>query len=149
MKTVFSFLIFLVFTHATTNAQQIFPVPDIVKQSFDQQYPEAKDLKWSGGLDNHTVRFTLGERKLKASYTPKGLWVSTEEQVKLENLPEVVQQGFKDSKYKEWTIKEVLTVTKPRVEASEYYIIVQKSSLNKKKLVFDAKGRLYEELFSL
>lgn len=149
MKIVFSFLILLIFSHTNINAQQIFPVPDIVKESFDKQYPEAKDLKWSGGIDNHVVRFTLGERKLKASYTPKGIWVSTEEQVKLETLPEVVQQGLKDSKYKEWAIKDVLTVTKPRVEANEYYIIVQKSSLNKKKLVFDAKGRLYEELFSL
>lgn len=149
MKHVFSAVILLFSISSSIRAQQIFSVPDIVKQSFDKQYPEAKDLKWSGGLDNHTVRFTLDERRLKASYTPKGLWVSTEEQVKLETLPEVVQQGFKDSKYKEWTVKEVLTVTKPRVEAGEYYIIVQKSSINKKKLVFDAKGRLYEELFSL
>jgi hypothetical protein len=149
MKIIFSFFILMIFSHATTNAQQLFPVPDIVKESFDKQYPEARDLKWSGGIDNHVVRFTLGERKLKTNYTPKGIWVSTEEQVKLETLPEVVQQGLKDSKYKEWTIKDVLTVTKPRVEANEYYIIVQKSSLNKKKLVFDAKGRLYEELFSL
>jgi Putative beta-lactamase-inhibitor-like, PepSY-like len=149
MKSVFSCLILLMLSHTVVNAQQIFAVPDIVKQTFDQQYPDAKDLKWSGGIDNHTVRFSLGERKLKASYTPKGIWVNTEEQVKLETLPEVVQQGFKDSKYKEWAVKDVLVVTKPRVEAKEYYIIVQKSSLNKKKLVFDAKGRLYEELFSL
>jgi Putative beta-lactamase-inhibitor-like, PepSY-like len=149
MKSVFSCLILLMLSHTVVNAQQIFAVPDIVKQTFDQQYPDAKDLKWSGGIDNHAVRFSLGERKLKASYTPKGIWVNTEEQVKLETLPEVVQQGFKDSKYKEWTVKDVLLVTKPRVEAKEYYIIVQKSSLNKKKLVFDAKGRLYEELFSL
>ena len=149
MKHVFSLMILVITISSSAKAQQIFSVPDIVKQSFDKQYPEAKDLKWSGGIDNHVVRFTLGERKLKASYTPKGDWVSTEEQVKLETLPEVVQQGFKNSKYKDWTLKDVLTVTKPRIEANEYYIIVQKSSLNKKKLVFDAKGRLYEELFSL
>ena len=137
MKYVFSLMILVIIISSSASAQQIFAVPDIVKQSFDKQYPDAKDLKWSGGIDNHVVRFTLGERKLKASYTPKGIWVSTEEQVKLETLPEVVQQGLKDSKYKEWTIKDVLTVTKPRVEANEYYIIVQKNSLNKKKLVFD------------
>ena len=143
MKYVFSLMILVITIRSSVSAQQIFSVPDIVKQSFDKQYPEAQDLKWSGGIDNHTVRFTLGERKLKANYTPKGDWVSTEEQVKLETLPEVVQQGFKNSKYKDWTLKDVLTVTKPRIEANEYYIIVQKSVLNKKKLVFDAKGRLY------
>ena len=149
MKYVFSLLFVLVSVSISTIAQQLFSVPDIVKQSFDKQYPDAKDLKWSGGLDNHIVRFTLGEKKLKTVYTPKGDWVSTEEQVKMETLPEVVQQGFKDSKYKDWAVKDVMTVTKPRAEANEYYIIVQKSALNKKKLVFDAKGRLYEELLSL
>ena len=149
MKNVFSVIVLFIAISNSARAQQIFSVPDIVKQSFDKQYPDAKDLKWSGGLDNHSVRFTLNERKLKASYTPKGDWVNTEEQVKLDSLPEVVQQGFKNSKYKDWTVKDVLTVTKPRIEANEYYIIVQKSVLNKKKLVFDAKGRLYEELLSL
>ncbi|NCU04999.1 MAG: hypothetical protein GXC73_13535 [Chitinophagaceae bacterium] len=149
MKYVFSLMILLISVSTVTQAQQLFSVPDIVKQTFDKQYPDAKDLKWSGGLDNHIVRFTSGDKKLKAVYTPKGDWVSTEEQVKLEALPEVVQQGFKDSKYKEWAVKDVLTVTKPRAEANEYFIIVQKNAINKKKLVFDAKGRLYEELLSL
>ncbi|MBP6686819.1 MAG: PepSY-like domain-containing protein [Lacibacter sp.] len=149
MKYIFSLVFLVMFTGTALNAQQVFPVPDLVKQSFDQQYPDATDLKWSGGLDNHIVRFTLGERKLKANYTPKGDWVSTEERVKLETLPEVVQKGFQNTKYKDWAVKDIITVTKPRAVANEYFIIVQKSALNKKKLVFDAKGRLYEELISL
>ena len=148
MKFVFSFVLSVLLLSFSAQAQQLFSVPDIVKQTFDKQYPDAQDLKWTNGLDNHSVRFTLGERKLKASYAPKGDWITTEEQVKMETLPEVVKEGFQKSKFNNWPVKEVIAVTKPRENANEYLIIVQKSTLNKKKLVFDAKGRLYEELIS-
>ena len=148
MKLIFSLLVSFMLINCSAEAQQLFSVPDIVKQTFDKQYPDAQDLKWTNGLDNHTVRFTLGARKLKATYAPKGDWINTEEQVKMETLPSVVQEGFKKSKYTDWPVKDVIAVTKPRENANEYFIIVQKSALNKKKLVFDAKGRLYEELIT-
>lgn len=148
MKLIFSLLLSFMLINCSAEAQQLFAVPDMVKQTFDKQYPDAQELKWTNGLDNHSVRFTLGERKLKASYAPKGDWISTEEQVKMETLPEVVQEGFKKSKFNNWPVKDVIAVTKPRENANEYLIIVQKSTLNKKKLVFDAKGRLYEELIA-
>lgn len=128
---------------------QLFPVPEMVKQTFNKQYPDAKDLKWSDGLDNHVVRFTLGDKKLRASYTPKGDWNWTETQVTMEQLPKLVQDGFKDCKYKDWPVKEIVSVEKPRAEANEYKVVVQKSMISKKILVFDAKGRLYEELIGL
>ncbi|MFT3844761.1 MAG: PepSY-like domain-containing protein [Lacibacter sp.] len=143
------FFITLLAVSYSVTAQQLFPVPDLVKQAFDKQYPEAKDLKWTGGLDNHTVKFSMNEKQMKAVYTKDGIWVSTEVQSKMEELPKVVQEGFSSCKYKDWPVKEVIEVTKPRIEAVEYKIIVQKSMITKKLLVFDAKGRLYEELLSL
>ncbi len=150
-NVVMRYLIFslFLFLSVSLKAQQIFSVPDLVKQAFDRQYPDANNLKWSGGLDNHTVRFTLNDKQMKAVYTKDGIWVSTEKQMKMEELPTVVQEGFANCKYKDWTVKDILEVTKPRIEANEYKIVVQKSVLNKKLLVFDAKGRLYEELISL
>jgi hypothetical protein len=142
-------LISTCFLFSITVHAQLFTVPELVKQNFNKQYPDAKDLKWSDGLDNHTVRFTLNDKKLKASYTPKGDWNWTETQVTMEQLPKVVQDGFKDSKYKEWLVKDIVAIEKPRAVANEYKIIVQKSMITKKILVFDAKGRLYEELTGL
>ncbi len=144
MQKLFIFLIFLV-NNYTSNAQ-IFKVPDLVKQVFDRQYPEAKEVDWNGGIDNHAVIFKLNQKKFKASYTPSGSWNYTECKVLFDSLPKAVQQNFKDSKYKEWAIKDCIEIIKPRAEANEYKIIAQKSALNKKVLIFDAKGRLYEEL---
>ena len=144
-----SFYYLNLFSFFCCSKSPVILVPEIVKQTFNKQYPDAKDANWSGGLDNHTVRFTLADKKMKASYTPKGDWVLTETKVELTQLPKIIQDGFKNSKYKEWTVKETVSVVKPRAEANEYKIVVQKSALNKKILVFDAKGRLYEELIGL
>lgn len=121
----------------------------MVKQVFDKQYPDAKEVDWKGGVDNHTVQFRLAEKKYKASYTSSGSWNYTETNVALDSLPKSVQQSFGISKYNSWPVKECIEVVKPGAEANEYKIIVQKSAINKRVLVFDAKGRLYEELRSL
>lgn len=134
---------------AFTSNAQLFKVPDLVKQVFDKQYPDAKEVDWNGGVDNHTVLFRLGEKKYKASYTPSGSWNYTETKVVIGSLPKSIQLSFGASNYKTWTVKECIEIVKPRAEANEYKIIVQKSAINKKVLLFDAKGRLYEELRSL
>lgn len=142
------FVTFLILYSVTTNAQ-LFKVPDLVKQVFDKQYPDAKSVDWKGGVDNNTVTFKLNEKQYKASYTKDGSWNYTETKVSQDSLPKSVQLSFGNSNYKTWPVKECIEVIKPRAEANEYKIIVQKSSLNKRVLVFDAKGRLYEELRGL
>lgn len=148
MKHLLFLSTFLVISTIVANAQ-LFQVPDLVKQTFEKQFPDAKDAKWSGGIDNHSVQFSLGDKKLKANFTPKADWVSTEEKVVIDSLPLTVQDNFKKSKYKDWAVKDAIIISKPRAEANEYRITVQKSMLNKKLLVFDAKGRLQEELLAL
>lgn len=139
---LFSAIVFS--THA-----QLIKVPDLVKQSFDKQYPDAKEVDWKGGLDYHTVSFKLADKKYKATYTKDGNWNATETAVAFDALPKSVQLSFGASNYKTWTVKDCVEISKPRSEANEYKIIVQKSAINKKILLFDAKGRLYEELRSL
>jgi hypothetical protein len=122
---------------------------DVVKKTFDLQYPNAEEVDWRAGLDNDIVQYKLGNKKYKASYTKKGSWNWTETKVVIDSLPKQVQEGFRDCKYKDWKVKVCFEVIKPKYNANEYKIIVQKSIINKRLLVFDAKGRLYEELHTL
>ncbi len=148
MKKIILAIVLVASSISYSNAQLI-KIPDLVKQSFDKQYPNAKEVDWKGGIDNHTVVFISSEKKCKASYTSKGDWNYTETKVVFDSIPKSVQDGFKDSKYKDWSLKEVIAVEKPRAVANEYKIIVQKSKITRKILLFDAKGRLYEELMGL
>ena len=143
------FILFLFLIFAYSSNAQLFKVPDLVKQMFDKQYPDAKEVDWKGGVDNHTVEFKLNEKQYKASYTKDGSWNYTETKVPQDSLPKSAQLSFGSSRYSTWTVKECVEVVKPRVEANEYKILVQKSALQKKWLLFDAKGRLYEELPAL
>lgn len=95
-----SFLLLLLFSNIYLfTSAQIFSVSDDVKKTFDLQYPNAKEVDWTGGLDNDIVQFRQEEKKFKASYTKSGSWNWTETKVILDSLPKQVQSGFKDSKY--------------------------------------------------
>lgn len=142
-------ILFSILFTAFSSQAQLIKVPDLVKEVFDRQYPEAKSVDWKGGLDNHSVSFKLGDKQYKASYTKDGSWNYTETKVPQDSLPKSVQLSFGSSNYNAWPVKECIEVIKPRAEVNEYKIIVQKSAINKRVLVFDAKGRLYEELRSL
>jgi hypothetical protein len=147
--TVKYFILFLFLIFAYSSNAQLFKVPDLVKQVFDKQYPDAREVDWKGGVDNSIVTFKLNEKQYKASYTKDGSWNYTETSISFDHLPKTVKLSFGNSKYSTWSVKDCIEVVKPRAEANEYKIIVQKSSINKRVLVFDARGRLYEELRSL
>jgi Putative beta-lactamase-inhibitor-like, PepSY-like len=144
----FSFLLLFSISFLCSHAQ-LMSVSGNVKKIFDLQYPNAKEVDWTAGLDNDVVQFRLDTKKLKASFTKKGSWNWTESKVVIDSIPKQVQKGFKDCKYKDWRVKDCFEVIKPRSVANEYKIVVQKSMINKRVLVFDAKGRLYEQLHTL
>jgi hypothetical protein len=148
VKKIIPVIIFVFFYVAHTNAQ-LMKTPDLVKHAFDQQYPNAKQVDWKSGLDNHSVVFVINDQKFKASYTSKGDWNYTETTIAFDSIPKTVLESFNRSKYKDWPVKEVITVQKPRAVANEYKIVVQKSKISRRVLLFDAKGRLYEELMGL
>ena len=149
MITVKYFILPLFLLIAFSSNAQLFKVPDLVKEVFDRQYPNAKSVDWKGGVDQYSVNFKLNEKQYKASYTKDGSWNYTETKVEQDSLPKSVQLSFGSSNYNTWPVKECIEVIKPRAEGNEYKIIVQKSAINKRVLIFDAKGRLYEELRGL
>lgn len=148
MKKIIS-LVILISCCLVASHAQLIKTPDLVKQAFDKQYPDAKQVDWKGGLDNHAVVFVISDKKFKASYTSKGDWNYTETTIVFDSIPKPVLESFNRSKYKDWPVKEVITVEKPRAVANEYKIVVQKSKISRRVLLFDAKGRLYEELMGL
>jgi hypothetical protein len=143
MKKIVSVFMLLIFTFIA-NAQ-INPAPQVVKDAFAKQYPDAQNVKWGDGLDGFSVRFTINDKKMKASYTGKSDWNWTETQITQADLPQAVQDAFKNSAYKDWPVKEVRLVDKPKNDAV-YHIIVKKSIISKKILVYSKAGKLLEEI---
>lgn len=61
-----SFLLLLLFSNIYLfTSAQIFSVSDDVKKTFDLQYPNAKEVDWTGGLDNDIVQFRQERKNLR------------------------------------------------------------------------------------
>ncbi len=142
---------FLVFVFASAvclvNAQ-IRKIPAEVTDAFAERYPHATHVEWKDKLQYFEASFELNGSQISADFSSNGDWEGSERVMDFEDLPDEVQDGFAKSKYAEWekkSIYEVQDLGKPL----QYKLIIAKSGLQKKILVFDANGKLLREAITL
>ena len=150
MKQIFPVLLFvfgLSLTTATVNAQ-IRKIPATVTDSFKEKYPGATGVEWRDKLSVFTAVFLNDGVNYEARYNSKGQWLNTENELESEALPAVVKEGFEKSKYADWTIEKVHRIQLPGDEI-QYRLMVGKTDLQKKNLVYSSKGRLLKDKITL
>ena len=67
-------------------------VPEKVKTSFEQKFPDAKNVEWD--MENDTeweAEFTMNGVEYSSNFTVAGEWTETEFEMKISELPEAVQ----------------------------------------------------------
>ncbi|WP_158559089.1 PepSY-like domain-containing protein [Deminuibacter soli] len=128
---------------------QIRKVPAEVTDAFKQKFPNASGVSWKDKLTDWQAKFKDGSTSSYAWFTNKGEWKETDQELTYESLPEAVKDGFKKSKYNEWTPKETASIIK-KDQALQYRVYVEKHSLVQKKyLFFDEHGALKRDVQSL
>ena len=95
-------------------------VPEKVKTSFEQKFPDAKNVEWA--MENDTeweAEFTMNGVEYSSNFTVDGEWTETEFEMKISELPEAVQivigsdysdyniDGIESSETKEGKIYEI------------------------------------------
>lgn len=146
MKKIF-FLLLFVFAVSLVNAQ-IRKIPAEVTDAFAQRYPHATKIEWRDKLQYFEASFELNGSQISADFSSKGDWEASERIMDFDDLPDEVKDGFAKSKYADWekkSITEVQELGKPL----QYKIIISKSSLQKKILLFDADGKLLRDAITL
>lgn len=76
--------------------QAEFKVPKVVQKNFETMYPGEEDPNWQ--LDkngNYEAKFKKGGIHYRADYTPKGMWVETEQNIKKKALPKAIKKRLK------------------------------------------------------
>jgi hypothetical protein len=144
-KTVFFFIFFLFAVFAEA---QIRKIPAGVTEAFAARYPHATKVEWRDKLQYFEASFELNGYIITADFSSKGEWEGSERKLEFDQLPDEVKDGFQKSKYAERhqnAVYEVQQLGKPL----QYRISVQKSSLHKKNLFFDANGKLIKEVLAL
>jgi len=80
-------------------------VPEKVKTSFAQKFPDAKNIEWA--MENDTeweAEFTMNGVDYSSNFTVAGEWTETEFEMKITELPEVVQTVI-NSDYSDYNIE--------------------------------------------
>jgi hypothetical protein len=147
IRRLFSLLLIL-FLLGSVSFAQIREVPELVKETFDSQYPDADSVNYEDNLVSVQVHFVQNGEKMKASYTNKGRWKETEKDWSFEQLSPEVKDGFSKSKYADWEVSETKIVYRPG-GVERFRVKVGKNDLQKKYLFFNKSGRLMEEQITI
>jgi Putative beta-lactamase-inhibitor-like, PepSY-like len=146
-KTIFYCLLScgLLMTFGPAHAQ-LRSLPSLVTDSFKVRYPTATQVSWSDRLGFWQASFYLGSDALTAKFKNTGEWQSGMKRIAQTSLPPEVQDGFSKSLYAdgEWKVTTVDVLYLPG-EVTQYAIQIEKSSFQKKNLLFNSSGRLIKE----
>lgn len=127
---------------------QLRKIPFDVTDAFMSRYPHAEKLEWRDKLTAFEAHFYLNGFEMTADFSARGDWQKTEKFLNLNTLHNEVADGFKKCKYAGWaiiSIAEISIISEPVV----YRMLVKKTSLQKKYLYFNARGKLLRETITL
>jgi len=63
-------------------------VPDVVKNVFIRDFPEARDFSWRKLNRQYLVDFRINSIEAKATYSGTGIWLQTDYDLPLEKFPQ-------------------------------------------------------------
>jgi hypothetical protein len=146
-KMVFYCLVLggLLMTNVQVHAQ-LRSLPSLVTDSFKTKYPSATQVSWSDKLGFWQASFYLGSDAMTAKFKNTGEWQSAMKKIPQTGLPAEVQDGFAKSLYAdgEWKVYTVQVLYLPG-DLTQYATQIEKSSAQKKNLLFESNGRLMKE----
>ncbi len=148
-KLIFGSLLFaLTFLLTVPSFAQIRKIPAEVTQALKDKYPNADNVSWKDKLTAFAAIFEMNNEKYEARFTDKGVWKSTEKQIEENDLPAEIKDGFGKSKYADWELKNIYLIQLPE-DATQYRILVAKSDIQKKNLLFNSDGKLLKDNLTL
>ncbi|GGB16060.1 PepSY-like domain-containing protein [Puia dinghuensis] len=149
MKKLLQMLFVCGFLFVAGGAQAQFrSVPAAVTDSFKARYPSATAVSWSDKMlaGAFVATFTMDKDKYTARFNNEGVWQYSTKKITQNDLPAPVKDGLAKSKYagSEWEVKEVTMKFLPGTVV-QYEILVKKSGINQKHLLFSSEGQLLKD----
>ena len=127
---------------------QITSIPELAKENFFKQYPDAKNVQWQNDVVNVNVRFEQDSNSLNAEYNNKGIWKWTLKDWTFDKLTTDIKDGFSKSKYASRQLLEVKMLYLPGY-VIQYRLKVEKNDIERKFLFFNTDGRLVRTTVAL
>lgn len=119
-------------------------VPRAVHEAFQKAYPNAKEVKYkeeiSEGKAAYEIEFKEKGKEIEALYSPEGVLIETEEEIKITELPEAIVQTIKKD-YPKATLKEAEKTIQPDGKVSGYEVEIKEGG-KEIELELDASGKI-------
>ena len=127
---------------------QVTSIPELAKENFFKQYPDAKNVQWQNDVVNVNARFEQDSNSLNAEYNNKGIWKWTLKEWTFDKLTTDIKEGFSKSKYASRQVLEVKVLYLPGY-VIQYRLKVEKNDIERKFLFFNTDGRLVRTTVAL
>lgn len=131
MKRIVYVIVLLVFGVSTSHAQKLnaAKVPAAVKNAFAKLHSTIAKVSWSKEDANYEAEFTLSGKEVSEVYSASGVFVESEVEIKLSELPAAIKMKLKDQK-----VTETAKITKANGS------VIYEAEVKGKDLLFDANG---------
>ena len=127
-------LLSIIGTSLLANAQD---APRAAKESFAKKFPTAQSIKWDKENDKeYEASFTLDGVKHSSNFSNEGIWLETETEIKITDLPQAVTTAI-TGKYADWKI---VGASKIETASAVKYEADIKKGKTKKEVLLTADG---------
>ena len=135
MRILISFISMLFILGACEEGEDKM-VPDATKNALKERFKGAKDVHWEREGDHYEAEFQYKDKDYEAKFDNVGNWIETEHEI--DSLPKVVKDGFANSKYGKYNIREIEKASTPNYE--ELYQIEIDKEGKEKDVYFSVTG---------
>ncbi len=140
----FFFLLLLIpfSSHAQEKDIKEEDVPAAVKNALAKKYPDShvKEWEYDASKKVYEADFKFAGQKYEARFKADGTWISSERELKKDELPAEVLKAFHESDYKGWKIHDIEHLQSSGI-ADRYVIEVEKNAEHY-YLYYDVNGKL-------
>jgi len=140
MKNIFILLV--VFSISLVPAFSQKNAPDNVKNEFAKKYPSAQSVKWDSEEANEwEAEFKINGTEMSASFDNKGVWLETETEISVKDLPAAVTNSLAKD-FAGFKTGEVSANETPQMKG---YEVALKKGEATFEVVFDNSGKVIKK----
>ncbi len=119
-------------------------VPELVKTGFNEKYPKITSVTWKEENDDYEANYEDRKGKQKSLFSADGTWISTSNQINVENVPSSIQDHIKKNQGKRTEITKAWLVKKNDKKTYYKVEILDKKTNIDDVLEFTQTGKLVE-----
>lgn len=139
-----SFIILLsILSSATVACEGKIIVPIKVQESFEIKFSNIKKVQWESEANNEwEAEFKKNGNEYSAKFNKEGVWLETEYEIKIKNLPEAVKNKIQNN-YNGYKIEEAEHISTPKYEV--VFEIEIENGVLEIELIIDSEGNIISE----